>query len=71
MLVDTPLLVVGKGPAALVVAKVAAAYGLACLLVGHEPTGGDVAVLDAWRCSAPSRSTACSTSWALPESVDH
>src|SRR5262245_5654610 len=48
MLVDTPLLVVGDGPAALVVAKVAAAYGMACLLVGHEPTGDDTAVpLDA------------------------
>jgi hypothetical protein len=41
VLIDTPLLVVGRGPAALVVAKVAAAYGLACLLVGHEPTGDD------------------------------
>ena len=48
MLIDTPLLVVGRGPAALVVAKVAAGYGLACLLVGHEVTGGDSAVaLDA------------------------
>jgi hypothetical protein len=44
MLIDTPLLVVGRGPAALVVAKVAAAYGLACLLVGHEVIGGDAAV---------------------------
>jgi hypothetical protein len=41
MLIDTPLLVVGRGPAALVVAKVAAAYGLPCLLVGHETTGSD------------------------------
>jgi hypothetical protein len=48
MLIDTPLLVVGRGPAALVVAKVAAGHGLACLLVGHEATGGDTAVpLDA------------------------
>ncbi len=44
MLIDTPLLVVGRGPAALVVAKVAAAYGLACLLVGHEPSGDDYEV---------------------------
>ena len=44
MLIDTPLLVVGHGPAALVVAKVAAGYGLACVLVGHEVTGGDTAV---------------------------
>lgn len=41
MLIDTPLLVVGRGPAALVVAKVAAGCGLACLLVGHEATGDD------------------------------
>ncbi len=41
MLIDTPLLVIGEGPAALVVAKVAAGYGLACLLVGHEVTGDD------------------------------
>ena len=41
MLIDTPLLVVGRGPAALVVAKVAAAYGLPCLLAGHEATGTD------------------------------
>jgi hypothetical protein len=48
MLIDTPLLVVGRGPAALVVAKVAAAYGLACLLVGHEVIGDDTPVaLDA------------------------
>jgi hypothetical protein len=44
MLIDTPLLVVGRGPAALVVAKVAAGYGLACLLVGHEAIGDAEAV---------------------------
>jgi hypothetical protein len=44
VLIDTPLLVVGRGPAALVVAKVAAGCGLACLLVGHEATGGEGAV---------------------------
>ncbi len=41
MLIDTPLLVVGRGPGALVVAKVAAAYGLACMLVGHDVVGDD------------------------------
>jgi hypothetical protein len=44
MLIDTPLLVVGQGAAALVVAKVAGGCGLACLLVGHEVTGDDEAV---------------------------
>jgi hypothetical protein len=48
MVIDTPLLVVGHGPAALVVAKVAAGCGLACLLVGHEIVGNDEPVaLDA------------------------
>jgi hypothetical protein len=37
MLIDTPLLIVGHGPAPLVVAKVAAGCGAACLLAGHEP----------------------------------
>jgi hypothetical protein len=41
MLIDTPLLVTGRGPGALVVAKVASGWGLASLVVGHEPTGGD------------------------------
>jgi hypothetical protein len=41
MLIDTPLLVVGRGPAALVVAKVAGGWGLACVLVGHESIGDD------------------------------
>jgi hypothetical protein len=44
MLIDTPLLVLGRGPAALVVAKVAAGCGLACLLAGHEAIDDDVAV---------------------------
>jgi hypothetical protein len=39
--IDTPLLVIGRGPAALVVAKVAAGAGLPCLLAGHEVVGGD------------------------------
>jgi flavin-dependent dehydrogenase len=33
---DTPLLIIGSGPAALVTAKVAAGRGLPCLLAGHE-----------------------------------
>jgi hypothetical protein len=56
--VETPLLVLGTGPAALVAAKVAGACGQPCLLVGHEVIGGDtpaeldlaaVAVLDRHR----------------------
>jgi hypothetical protein len=48
MRIDTPLLVVGRGPPALVVAKLAGGYGLPCLLAGHEVVGGDVPVaLDA------------------------
>jgi hypothetical protein len=41
MRIDTPLLVVGHGPAALVVAKVTAGCGTPCLLAGHEVTGAD------------------------------
>ena len=44
MRVDTPLLVLGRGPAALVAAKVAGACGQPCLLVGHEVVGGDAPV---------------------------
>jgi hypothetical protein len=48
MRIDTPLLVVGRGPAALVVAKLAGGYGMPCLLAGHEVVGGDEPVaLDA------------------------
>lgn len=39
MRIDTALLVVGRGPAALVVAKLAAGAGLPCLLAGHAPAG--------------------------------
>jgi len=42
--IDTPLLIVGRGPAALVVAKVAAGAGLPCLLAGHEVLGDDVPI---------------------------
>ena len=48
MLIDTPLLVVGRGPAPLVVAKVASGWGLASVVAGHEGLGGDTPVeLDA------------------------
>jgi hypothetical protein len=39
--IDTSLLVIGRGAAPLVVAKVAAGCGLPCLLAGHEVAGGD------------------------------
>jgi hypothetical protein len=41
MRIDTPLLVVGRGPAALVVAKLAAGRGVPCLLAGHEVLADD------------------------------
>jgi hypothetical protein len=48
MRLETPLLVHGRGPAALVAAKVAGSCGQPCLLVGHEITSGDAPVeLDA------------------------
>jgi hypothetical protein len=48
MRVETPLLVLGRGPAAVVSAKVAGACGQPCLLVGHEVVSGDSPVeLDA------------------------
>jgi hypothetical protein len=57
MLIETPLLVVGHGPAAVVVAKVAAGWGLPCMLVGHEVVGDDTPVpLDA---GAVAELTAC------------
>ena len=34
--IETPLLIVGSGPAALVIAKVVSGQGLPCLIVGHE-----------------------------------
>ncbi|MDH3678330.1 MAG: hypothetical protein OEV40_00120 [Acidimicrobiia bacterium] len=43
--IDTPLLVVGHGPAALVAAKVASGRGLSCLIVGHEPIVDDQPVV--------------------------
>jgi hypothetical protein len=44
MQIDTPLLVVGRGPAAVVVAKIVAGYGVPCLLAGHEVLGDDTPV---------------------------
>ncbi len=41
MRIDTPLLVVGRGPGALVVAKLAAGRGVPCLLAGHEVIDDD------------------------------
>jgi len=40
--IDVPLLVLGRGAAALVVAKVAARHRLPCLLAGHVIAGDDV-----------------------------
>ena len=34
--IETPLLIVGRGPAALVIAEVVSGRGLPCLVVGHE-----------------------------------
>jgi hypothetical protein len=42
--IDTPLLVVGRGPAALVVAKLAAGRSIPCLLAGHEVLGDDAPI---------------------------
>lgn len=48
MRIETPLLIVGRGAAALVVAKLAGGHGLPCMLAGHEVVGDDVPVaLDA------------------------
>jgi len=42
--IDTPLLVVGSGPAALVVAKLAAGRGVSCLLASHEILDDDTPI---------------------------
>lgn len=42
--VDTPVLIVGGGAGAVVVAKVVAGSGLPCLLVGHHVVGGDAPI---------------------------
>ena len=46
--IDTPLLIVGGGPAALVVATVVSGYSMGSLIIGHEPVCADELVeLDA------------------------
>jgi hypothetical protein len=45
MLIDTPLLIVGHGPAALVVARVASGWGLQSVVAGHCGVGGDEPVV--------------------------
>ena len=42
--IDTPLLIVGGGPAALIIGTVAAGYSLGSLIVDHESLGSDDAV---------------------------
>ena len=42
--IDTPVMVTGRGPAALVVAKVAGGLGRPCLLLGHELTADETPV---------------------------
>lgn len=39
--IDTPLLIVGGGPAALIVATIASGYSLSSLIVGHESQDND------------------------------
>ena len=45
MVIDTPLLVTGHGPAGLVVAKVVSGWGLQSLVAGHQPLDGDEPVV--------------------------
>lgn len=45
MRIDTPLLITGGGPAALVAARVASGSGLQSLLAGYEPVGGEAPVV--------------------------
>ena len=42
--IDTPLLIVGGGPAALIIGTVAAGYSLGSLIVGHESLDSDEVV---------------------------
>jgi hypothetical protein len=47
VLIETPLLVVGRGPAALLVARMVSGVGRPCLLAGHEVLdSAEPAVLD-------------------------
>jgi len=43
--IDTPLLIVGPGPAALVAAKAVSSRGLPCLVAGHEPLDDETPVV--------------------------
>lgn len=43
-IIDTPLLIVGGGPAALIIGTVAAGYSLGSLIVGHESQDSDETV---------------------------
>ena len=45
MLIDTPLLISGSGPAALIIAKLASGRGLSSLIVGHSSSQDETAVL--------------------------
>jgi hypothetical protein len=45
MSIDTPLLLVGGGPAALIVGTVVAGYSLGSLIVGHESMDSDESVV--------------------------
>ncbi len=42
--IDTPLLIVGGGPAALIVGTIASGYSMGSLIVGHEPVCPDASV---------------------------
>ena len=45
MRIETPLLITGGGPAALVAAQVASGSGLQSLIAGHEPIGDEEPVV--------------------------
>ena len=45
MLIDTPLLITGSGPAALIIAKLASGRGLGSLIAGHSSSQDETAVL--------------------------
>lgn len=45
MRIETPLLITGGGPAALVAARVASGSGLQSLVAGHVPVGGEEPVV--------------------------
>ena len=45
MLIDTPLLITGSGPASLIIAKLASGRGLSSLIAGHSSSQDQTAVL--------------------------